>query len=430
VVILPNSLELLQLYFASLLCKIKIAPLDVNIGEEYLKLILSQFNYDLIISDRKIKTGRALNPQKLFSLPLVREDDINIEEMIENLDFNDPWLITFTSGSTGVPKGVVHSVGNLMLSAVAFSKQFEFGSNNIFYHNLPMAYMAGILNLVFLPFVSGASLIVGERFSIDRVPKFWEFPIRYSANTFWFTPTIISILLKADRSPDGKKYVHESDIIGCVGTAKLPPELKDAFEETYGSVLYESYGLSETLFVSTNSPKIPYRRSSVGKPLDGVEISVDQDGEILIDTPWMFQRYINVNTEEHFVNGKFRSGDVGMLEDGFLWITSRKKYLINKGGVKISPISLENLLITSDIFKDFAIFGFPDAVLGEKIVCAYVPSEKTSNMEIRKLNLKIKEKMGKEFCIDQFVHVSDIPRGISGKVDYEGLKRKLEGILR
>ncbi|MFH8120379.1 MAG: class I adenylate-forming enzyme family protein, partial [Candidatus Aenigmatarchaeota archaeon] len=148
--------------------------------------------------------------------------------------------------------------------------------------------------------------------------------------------------------------------------------------------------------------------------------------EILVEAPWMFLKYLNLDTCSYFIDGKFRTGDVGELRDGYLWITGRKKYLINRGGVKISPFMIERIVATTSFFKDFAIIGVPDEIMGEKIVCVYVSDEKgISPSNKRTINLKIKEKLGRDFTIDMFVEVPEIPRTTSGKVDIERIKKIL-----
>ena len=417
----PNSFEMVTLYFAALTMQLTVVPIDIKKGEVEIKEILSQTNYDFAICDDPnlgfIRDTIELGKFK-DTLYKKRTSDVDELTVFEDIDYDQIFLITFTSGSSGIPKGVMHSFNNLIASAVAFKNRFNFGGENIFYHNLPMAYMAGILNLIILPFVSGSKIVISEPFNISNVLRFWDFPIKYSVNTFWFIPTIISLLLKLDRSVTGVEYTDKSNIIGCVGTAPLHNKLKKSFEERYGIHLYESYGLSETLFVTTNSNGKD-KSDSVGEVLNDVELSFSQDSEILISVPWMFLGYSNIESESYFENGEFRSGDLGVIdENGFLTITGRKKDLIIRGGVNISPKKIEDFVRGFDIFEEHVILGIEDSILGEKTVCFLVRKKGSSRLfDKKKLNNEIISKLGGYYCIDEFVEVKDIPKNLNGKTD-------------
>lgn len=420
---MSNSLESIILYFTALTMQLVVAPIDVNKGKDEIKEILSLVNYNALVCNvpdidfvsHKIDIG-SLNAISLDD----KNSDINDLDIFYKVDYDKLFLLTFTSGSTGTPKGVMHSFNNLVLSAMAFKSKFNFGKENIFYHNLPMAYMAGILNLVILPFISTSKIVLGERFSISSIMRFWDIPIKYSVNTFWFIPTIITLLLRLDRGQDGLNYASNSKIVGCVGTAPLNVKAKRSFEEKYNIPLYESYGLSETLFVATNYPEEQEPEGSVGELLDGVELDFREDGEIVINVPWMFLGYLNVQTDDCFEKGKFISGDFGIVsKNNLLTITGRKKDLIIRGGTNISPKRIEDFVNNKfDIFEESVILGMEDMSLGEKIVCFFVPRKGVFSEDKKKeLSAEVITKLGKDYQIDEFVGLVDIPKNVNGKVD-------------
>jgi len=420
--LMPNSLDLVILYFACLFMQITIVPVDPNKGEDEIREILSLINYKYIICD----TQDIYSKEKQLAINELKEDfyrkrenSINELNNFYNIDYNKLFIITFTSGSTGIPKGVMHSFNNLILSADAFWEKFNFGKENMFYHNLPMTYMAGIINLVILPLISNSKIVIGERFNISNIMRFWDIPIKYSVNTFWFIPTVISLLMKLDRGTKGIDYAKEAEIIGCVGTAHLNNQLKRSFEERYKIPLYESYGLSETLFVTTNYPEMQVLENSVGQVLEGVELDFDEDDEILIDVPWMFLGYSNIEMDSYLKDGKFKSGDLGKFDkNGFLEITGRKKDLIIRGGINISPKKIEDFISKFNIFEDKVILGFEDIYIGEKIVCFFIPDKEFfSESKKRELNNEITKKLGKDYCIDEFVKMAEFPKNINGKID-------------
>lgn len=432
-ILLPNSFDLVVLYFASLLMNLVVAPIDPNKGEDEINDIISAVDYKYIICDN---TGDNSFPRKLELKDLKDGIYKNIFaatasdlDIFDSIDYDRLFLISFTSGSTGIPKGVMNSFNNLVLTALAFNDRFNFNSRNTFLHNLPMTYMAGILNLIILPFISGSRIVIGERFNVSNIARFWNIPIKHSVNTFWFTPTIISLLLKMDRGMEGISYAGKTKIVGCVGTAPLNNQLKKEFEHKYGISLYESYGLSELLFVSTNSPGRPEIENSVGELLEGVEIAFDEDNEILIKVPWMFLGYSNVETESYFVDTKYRTGDIGMLdENGLLHITGRKKDLIIRGGINISPRKIENFIGEFNIFEEYVIIGCKDTILGEKVVCFFTPREPVfSDNAVKELNREVIRKLGRDYCIDEFVKLNEIPKNLNGKIDKLKIKELYEG---
>src|SRR5262249_39649922 len=142
----------------------------------------------------------------------------------------DVFSITFTSGTTGLPKAVVHRAENLLLNAVAFNEEQGFDESHRFLHLFPMSYMAGFLNTLLCPLMCGASVV--------RVPppdgagllRFWDPVMRYGANTFWLTPSIAAALVRVDRSSAGIDYCRRSVKTICVGTAPLPLSVARHFQ--------------------------------------------------------------------------------------------------------------------------------------------------------------------------------------------------------
>ena len=194
-----DSAEHLTLYFTSLIMGTVVIPIDPNKGQTEIEDVLSQVKQCHIISDSEIIAekyhGLLLKEitESKSGWGSVKKSDLSI---LNALDYDSLFLITFTSGSTGIPKGVMHSFNNLVESALAFKAKFPLDKSCIFYHNLPMSYIAGILNLFILPFVSGSKIVIDERFTVSKILRFWEIPLKYKVNTFWFIPTIVVLLLE------------------------------------------------------------------------------------------------------------------------------------------------------------------------------------------------------------------------------------------
>ena len=431
VAILENSTDLLCLYFACLLKNICVIPIDPTSGEQAINEILKDVEYSLLISidSEHLSYNNAIDAKVLSKISssqnLVKKDSL---EELDKIDPQKTYLITHTSGSSGKPKGVMHSFYNLALSAKRFSENFELNSNNTFYHNLPMTYMAGILNLFYLPLLNSSRLVIAKRFNVSEIMNFWEKIIQFKANTFWFVPTTISMLLKIDRSNSGKDYCKNNEITAFVGTAPLRTQAREEFEERYSTKLYESYGLSETLFVSTNSPSFSYN-DGVGKILNDATVTIRQDSEITISVPWMFKGYLNQPIKDAYIDNTFLSGDLGSVsEQGRLLVTGRKKDLIIRGGINISPRKLEELLHATNYFSELVIAGIDDDILGEKITCFYVKNELDfSKNQQKEVNDLVLEKLGESYKVDEFVEVEEIAKNKNGKVDKNKIIRGYVG---
>ena len=174
-----------------------------------------------------------------------------------------------------------------------------------------MAYMAGMLNTFIKPLIFGCKIVVGERLSVMMAMKFWEEIKKYKINTFWINPTFVSLLLKLDRNNIGIEYCKENNITIFCGTAALDKNLKEKFESKYHTPLYESYGLSETLFLSTNHPK-NNQIGAVGEVLPSIKIDFIEE-EIAVTTPWTCLQYFG---QETFYKEKpFLTGDIGEIKN-------------------------------------------------------------------------------------------------------------------
>ena len=138
-------------------------------------------------------------------------------------------------------------------NARAFAEQQGIDEAARFYLTLSMAYMGGFYNLLILPFLHGASVVIDHVFDARSSLNFWDRARRHQANALWLAPTVMSILLKMDRGHVGEEFCRQSVRRSFVGFAPLPLKLKADFETRYGVQMIENYGLSETLFVAARS---------------------------------------------------------------------------------------------------------------------------------------------------------------------------------
>lgn len=435
VAVLDNSYILLLLYFAVIFTDKKILVADPLKGEKEIEEILTGVPQGLLIAEDglTLSCGDGLRQCSVAELERITEAEgaaATKQEVLDGLacrDFEDAYLVTYTSGTSGVTKGVVHSLNNLLGTSYALAGKVKSKEKGCLMHVMPMTYMAGILNSVFYPFVTGNRIAILGRFNVKTAHSFWKKAQEYEASLFWVAPAMLMMIEAMDRSGLGESYCTEYQPVFLVGTAPLTDNVRDKFEARYGVRLRASYGLSETLFISVETPESIERKicSNVGELLEGVLYRYSAEGELFLSVPWMYLGYTNENTAEYFDGDYYKTGDLAEYREECLYIVGRKKELIIKGGMNISPVRIEECANRCPHILESAAFGRADES-GEELVClAYAVEDGTqvTSKELeQQLNRIIMEELGKNYKVDCFMPVARLPRNINGKVDRNCLK--------
>ena len=294
--------------------------------------------------------------------------------------------------------------------------------NTRMYHVLPMAYMAGFLNTIIAPIMAGGCVLVGLRFDPSHAMTFWDKAIQWSANTIWITPTLASILIKFTRDKEIiQKVQNNMENIFC-GTAPLSEKIRQDFKTLFNRPLQESFGMSEILIVSAQTKEEAMTESNVGKLLPNLISSkriTDDQEELLIKSPWALKFYLvdqkkqSPLTEEGFMP----TGDIGEFKDMKLSIVGRIKDLIIRGGINISPFSIENCIQSCDLVEEVAVVGEPHEFWGEQIISCIVLKNHDDNENALKVikdivNAKIAENMRP----DKYLIMDTLPKNSNGKI--------------
>lgn len=433
VLVMDNSIELLSCYFAAIMAGKIATAIDPMKGKEEIANILSSITDGYVVTDKMGKT-------KLDAFDLLMEPGFfdaispalgDVKDVVlktfEEQDFQSDYLLTFTSGTTGNTKGVRHSLNNLFLTGDAFNRMFNVGKEQAFAHLMPMTYMAGILNSIFQPFVAGAKIVVMGRFSPMKAFTFWQDVVKNEVNTFWLSPSMLTILLKVAKHNVGQEYCKDRNLLFFIGTAPLHQSTRDEFEAMYPVKLYASYGLSETLFLSTETPEtLALGGGNVGKLLDGVKYHFGSDGEFLVDVPWMFLGYTNEPTEKYFDGSSYKTGDLAKIEDGILSIVGRSKDLIIKGGMNISPALIEGVVSGIAGVDECCVFSVLSKMKEELIVLAYTSNVDDKEALEKTISSTVNSELGKNYMIDLFYKAKAIPKNINGKNDKKVLKENYQ----
>ncbi len=455
-VMLSNCIEFVFLYFACMQLGVIVAPVNPALTGREIKHILYDSGAKMLITSDKL-SGK-LAGDKVFSLFIIKPScDLEhgqkdappsllklaarekpfTKKSFSSVDDNDIFVISYTSGTTALPKGVTILYKNFIGNGSLFIKTLGIDSGARFYTILPMAYMGGWYNLTFIPLLAEGSMVLDQAFNPLLSVHFWDNVIKYRVNTLWLVPSIMSILLAVDRGRKGAVYCRKNIKTALVGTAPLASGLKAKFEKKYTFKLNENYALSETFFITTNSPKLAINKG-VGRVIEGCAVAaVDekgkvlptgQAGEIVVNTPFHTPGYYKnpKATAELIREAGIYTGDIGYLDkDNYLFIVGRKKDIIIKGGVNISPAEIEDVISNHPLVSEVVAVGISDKIAGEEIV-ALVKTKKP-----------LTEKALKEFCSQSLAHfkipkyikfVKDFPRTATGKVQKNKIKEALAKI--
>lgn len=286
--------------------------------------------------------------------------------------------ITFTSGTTSKPKAVCHRRDAMLGNALAFNTATGLNEQSRMVHVMPMSYMAGILNTLLSPWVAGGVAVIAPPFDARTAMTFWATAIKQQINAAWMSPTIVAALSAINTDDATKTWVGDNLSHIFVGTAPLPTPLKQKFEGIYGAALYESYGLSELLFISVSKPETPSDDGSVGPLLHGIEQRIDSDsGEISIRSDYASPGYLaQASGQIDPAPEWFPTGDIAEISDGGdITITGRLKDIIIRGGMNVSPRAIEDLALGHSSVKDAAVVGTPHPFWGEAIVVFLVADD-------------------------------------------------------
>jgi long-chain acyl-CoA synthetase len=343
----------------------------------------------------------------------------------------DTAVILYTSGTTGKPKGAELTHANLYRNSKGVSEKLgEMGAEDVLLGALPLFHSFGQTCTMNSAVSVGATVTMLPRFDPDKALQIIE---RDRVTIFQGVPTMYNAMLHSE-SCDSADC---SSLRTCMsGGAAMPAELMRAFEEKFGCVILEGYGLSETSPVASfNHPDRERKPGSIGTPIEGVEMQVWDDdgnevpqgevGEIVIRGHNIMKGYWNrddANKEAITGDGWFRTGDMAKMdEDGYFFIVDRKKELIIRGGYNVYPREIEEVLYEHPAVQEAAVIGVPHDELGEEVGAAVVLKDGES-VEADELGSYVKEQVAAYKYPRRIWFVDELPKGPTGKI----LKREIE----
>jgi acyl-CoA synthetase (AMP-forming)/AMP-acid ligase II len=428
---LPNGLPTIVCFLAASMAGTA-APLNPAYREEEFRFYLEDTAARLVLlppSGAEEARRAAGDRVPVVSVDMDAAGTVRLSDAPKGRSFTPPAvddtaLVLHTSGSTGRPKRVPLAHANLSISARNVANTYGLTPDDVALCVMPLFHVHGLVASTLATLATGGTVVVPSKFN---PLSFWRVVRDYQVTWYSAVPTLHQLLLArvepGSPKPPGAEGLRF--IRSC--SASLAPQVMHDLEAAFGAPVLEAYGMTEAAHQMSSNPLPPSARKpgSVG-PGTGVGISImngegqhlktGERGEVVIKGPNVIQGYEN-NPEANatsFVDGWFRTGDQGFLDgDGYLTLVGRLKELINRGGEKISPREIDEVLLTHPSVAEAVAFGVSHPTWGEEVAAAVVLRNPVSESD---LLAYCKERLA-DFKRPKQIHITDvIPRTATGKI--------------
>jgi len=426
-----NRYEFIVLLFAIAKLQCVAVPLNVRLNMHELEyqlrdsgttLLFIEEEFDSLRNDfEQIEALKVVNMNLLKKLPTSRPYTQPINESV-------PFIICYTSGTTGKPKGAVLTQKNMYYNAINNALTLHLTSHDRTIVLLPLFHIGGIGLFAFPTLFVGGTIVIGGKFVPDKALELIE---KHRVTIVMGVPSIHQALLDSSYF---EKVKLSSVRWFYSGGAPCPQELINEFYEN-GYLFGQGFGLTETsptVFLLSEEDA-PRKTGSVGKPVlycdvkivddDGNPVAVGEIGHLIVSGGNVMKEYWNnpIATNEAFRDGWFHTGDLARFdEEGFFYIVGRKKEMIISGGENIYPIEIESIINRMQEVKEVAVVGIPDTNWGE-VPIAFVSTIENSTLEGEEVIHFCKQYLGKYKVPKEVQFLKELPKNSTGKID----KKKL-----
>jgi long-chain acyl-CoA synthetase len=428
-ILLPNGKEFVVAFYGTLMAGKTPVPLNYLLSPAQLLYVIRDAGIDSVF------TNNLFSPMlgnQIKNTLLTEEKQLGAscnEGNIKQGDEEEQAALLYTSGTNANPKGVILTHKNFMSNLDGCIHAFHFTEKDTLLGILPLFHTYALTTTLILPICVGATVIYLARFS---GPKVLEMIEKYKVTSLFAIPSMYRVLL---RTAESTKHDLSTLRLCTSGGEPLPGDVLDTFSKIFPVPLIEGYGLTEaTAIVSVNLPE-KCKPGSIGPPLDNLDVKivnenglsqpVNKEGEIWVKGPNIMRGYYNLpkETAETITSDRWlKTGDYGKLdEEGFLWITGRKKELIIISGENVSPNEIEQIISGHEKVFEVAVVGVADKVRGE-VARAFVALHEHATCTEEEI---------KEYCEQRLPHYKvpkyfefrkELPHGPTGKI----LKRALK----
>ena len=451
-IVLANGPEMATCFITAA-CGVTTAPLNPAYRADEFEFYLSDLNAKALIVEHD-STSPAVDVAKKLGLRLL---NLNAGEQAGDFTLtardaasatatangglaqpDDTSMVLHTSGTTSRPKIVPLSQRNLCASATHIARTLQFSSADRGLNIMPLFHIHGLIAGVLAPLAAGSQVFCTPGFNALKFFGWMD-----EAQPTWYTavPTMHQAIIS--RASKNKNVIarHPLRFIRS-SSSSMPPQVIRELEDVFGAPLIESYGMTEATHQMASNPLPPAVRKpgSVGLAAgpemaimgeEGSLLARGEIGEIVIRGPNVTAGYESnpmANAEAFTVGlngGWFRTGDQGVMDaDGYISLTGRLKEIINRGGEKVSPREVDELLMDHPAVAQVVCFGMPHAKLGEEVAAVVVLREGAAATE-RELQDFVSQRAADFKVPKKILFMEEIPKGATGKLQRIGLAAKL-----
>jgi oxalate---CoA ligase len=438
--VLANGPEPVVLLFALSVLGAALAPLNPAYTEPEVRFFLEDIRPRLLVLGTGVSSAAAAAAGDVPVLELAAWDGTRVPRLSQAGRAlptdpasaaggpDDTALLLHTSGTTSRPKQVPLLQRNLTAQARAIADHYALGDGDVSYCAMPLFHVHGLVASALAQLAAGGSVVVPRRFGPRR---FWAQAAEHGVTWLSAGPTLHRMILDhPGQAPATLRFARS-----C--SSALTPELWREAEARYGVPVTEAYGMTENTHQMTSNPLPPAERrpGSVGIPA-GAEVRIVDAagndvpdggaGEVAIRGPGLTPGYLgnDAANAESFFDGWFRTGDEGVLEDGYLTLRGRLKEMILRGGENISPYEIEAVLQAHPQVAEAVAFGVEDAKYGQTVAAAVVLRGAAGAEELR----DHARRSLAAFKVPERIHVlEEIPKTPTGKVQRPRMAALLEG---
>lgn len=435
-VMISNGLDYVVSYFAAVSLGAIVVPMNDHYQQNELLYFLNECDVSLLVTSHQFEPlcrqvlVQYARPCKLILAGEIPECDATLatlRALALDIDPDAPVMYQYSSGTTGRPKRIARTHRNLVFELDSLIETLGLTHADRFMGAAPFSHVNGLMRSMMASLRAGAALYPHAKFERQAIAASVE---KNRITVFIAVPFMFTTLAQSNFRP----RPDFSSLRLCVSaSAPMPEKLNRQFQEQFGRYVRQLYGSSETGTISVNlGADIERTLTSVGTPLSGVRVEVFRDdgqiaasgemGEFAVASPGAITAYPGLPdvNRQVFHDGFFFTGDVGHKdENGFLYLTGRKKFFINKGGFKIDPREVEELIESHPRVHEVVVLGVPSAFGDEKVKAVIVASEPCTEEEI------VQYCRGKiaDFKVPSVIEFRDsLPKSPTGKIRREMLQ--------